>query len=520
MATKKRQATKKAGGKARAAASRKGGKPEEDAAVVMSTAGATAGAIPLPANVSVEVLLQPSETGLSPIMASERVSFSNVDKFRPAKANQDRAITRLAELGFRIVAVSPYSISVEGPPDLFTKTFGTELQVRSVPRVQSTRALREKAFYAPAEGATWEPPGELRDLVERAYIQPPAIYFESALPPKVNYFHLNVPSDVAMLTRASEVHQRGVTGKGVKVVMIDSGFFNHKYYQSRGLKATVMLGPGASNVKKDDNGHGSAMAANVFATAPGVTFTMIKQGDNSTAAFKAAIDLRPDIITCSWGFDLVDSASATRKHLTAIPNTFKTLELEVARAVAEGICVVFSAGNGHVAFPGMHPDVISVGGVFVDKAEELTASNYASAFDSKPYPGRHVPDVCGLVGMKPGAVYIMLPLQPACDIDKKVAAGGAFPGGDETQANDGWSAISGTSSSAPQVAGICALLKQKNPGLRPQAIKQALLASAVDCPRGEANDASNEFVALQATAGLDGATGFGLVDAAAAFDLV
>ena len=77
----------------------------------------------------------------------------------------------------------------------------------------------------------------------------------------------------------------GSTGKGVKVVMIDSGFFNHKFYKSHGFKATVTLGPGAINVKQDDNGHGSAEAANVFATAPAVTFTMIKQGDNSTAAF-------------------------------------------------------------------------------------------------------------------------------------------------------------------------------------------------------------------------------------------
>src|SRR5205807_563018 len=122
--------------------------------------------------------------------------------------------------------------------------------------------------------------------------------------------------------------------------------------------------PGASGLISDDNGHGSAEAANVFATAPGVTFTMIKQGINATAAFKTAVALQPDIITCSWGFDLVDPSSPDRQHLTTVPNTFKALELEVAHAVASGICLVFSAGNGHVSFPGMHPDVISAGGVF------------------------------------------------------------------------------------------------------------------------------------------------------------
>jgi hypothetical protein len=133
-----------------------------------------------------------------------------------------------------------------------------------------------------------------------------------------------------------------------------------------------------------------------------------------------------------------------------VPAKHKALELEVAHAVASGICVVFSAGNGHVSFPGMHPDVISAGGVFVDQNQDLVASDYASAFDSKPFPGRHVPDVCGLVGMQPQAIYIMLPMQPGSEIDTQLS-GNTFPDGDQTLANDGWGAISGTSAAAPQL---------------------------------------------------------------------
>lgn len=515
MPKKKGSNSKKAGSKPR---SRPGLRARS---LTVTMAGKpTSKAIAPPDRVSFEVLISPPEAGLSPTEATERISFSNIENFRPAKSKQDQAITRMAELGFKIVAISPYSISAEASPSLFSKVFGTQLEVRSIDRVQSARPMREKAYYAPAAGAGWEAPTELKDLVHRAYIQPPAIYFESALPPNVNYFHLNVPSGVAVGTRAVDAHHQGFTGKGVKVVMVDSGFFRHKFYASHGFKATVMLAPGATNVTKDDNGHGTAEAANVFATAPDVTFTMVKQGMNSTAAFKAAVALRPDIITCSWGFDLVDPQSPIRKHLTQVPNTLKALELEVARAVASGICVVFSAGNGHVSFPGMHPDVISAGGVFVDQNLQLTASDYASAFDSKPFPGRHVPDFCGLVGMQPHAIYIMLPLQPNCEIDRELASGGAFPNGDQTAGNDGWSAISGTSAAAPQIAGVCALLKQKKPGLTPHQIKQALMASAVDCSKGAANSASNEGVALKATSGNDGATGSGLVNAGAALSLV
>ncbi|MBB1287372.1 S8 family serine peptidase [Flavisolibacter sp. BT320] len=470
-----------------------------------------------PDKINVEVLLSPTEIGLSPFSGLEAINASNVEKFKPSSVIHSQAVSRLADLGFKIIATSPYSISVEGTPKLFTDTFGTELEPKSLFQIQTSQPLAAKAFFEPAEGAEWNVPTSLTGFIERAYIQPPPIYFESMIPPKVNYFHLNVPHDVALLTGASAVHRQGITGKGVTVVMIDTGFYRHKYYNTNRYNINVMLAPGASNVNDDEVGHGTAEAANVLANAPDVSFIMLKSGGNATAAMKAAIDLKPDVITCSWGYDLC--MPRTRVPLSSVPNTLKPLELEVSRAVALGITVVFSSGNGHVGFPGMHPDVISVGGCYMNEDSDLEASNYASAFDSKPYPGRHVPDLCGLVGMKPHAVYIMLPLQPGCKIDRQLGNNKKFPDGDETKDSDGWSVISGTSAAAPQIAGICALLKQKNPSLGPQEIKRILLASTKDCTKGEANDQSNNGTAVKASEGLDGATGFGFVDAEAAFKL-
>ena len=160
---------------------------------------------------------------------------------------------------------------------------------------------------------------------------------------------------------------------------------------------------------------------------------------NSNGAFNAAVGLAPDIITCSWG-------SSVQNPPLSAANV--VLAASVASAVAAGIVVVFSAGNGHWGFPGQHPDVISAGGVFMDAAGALRASDYASGFASNVYPGRNVPDLCGLVGMRPRAAYIMLPLQEGCEIDVDLA-GGTHPNGDETPNNDGWAAISGTSAAAP-----------------------------------------------------------------------
>jgi subtilisin family serine protease len=154
--------------------------------------------------------------------------------------------------------------------------------------------------------------------------------------------------------------------------------------------------------------------------------------------------------------------------------------------------------------------VISAGGVFRHPDGTLEASNYASGFASSVYPGRNCPDVSGLVGMRPRAAYIMLPLPPGCAIDVGLA-GGTHPAGDETTGNDGWAAISGTSAAAPQIAGACALVKQACPRLTPAEVRAVLQETAVDVSGGSANAVCG--LSQPAATGPDLATGHGLVDA-------
>ena len=63
-------------------------------------------------------------------------------------------------------------------------------------------------------------------------------------------------------------------------------------------------------------------------------------------------------------------------------------------------------------------------------------------------------------------------------------AGGRHPNGDETPNNDGWAAFSGTSASCPQVAGVCALIKQACPRLTPAEVKDILMRTARDVTAG------------------------------------
>ena len=75
--------------------------------------------------------------------------------------------------------------------------------------------------------------------------------------------------------------------------------------------------------------------------------------------------------------------------------------------------------------------------------------------------------------------------------------------------DDGWAAFSGTSAAAPQVAGVCALLKQVAPRLSPAKVKDVLTRTARDATTGS----NHPRFGIPAAPGYDLATGHGLVDA-------
>lgn len=459
--------------------------------------------------VSFEALIR-SKTETSMFEPGKFLTPENIEDFVPEGGTAQKAAKILQDLGFRILHVGVFSVSGEAPKELWESTFNTEVKKVTVPVHDNFPGRGERTFLSHVAGTPFKVPDDLADLVERAYPQKPPNFFESPLPPMVSYHCLHVPGDISMLLRAGKVNMEGITGKGVLVAMPDTGFYTHKFYEWRGYNYNRTIAEDAVDVEFDDYGHGTAEAANIFSSAPGIDFVGVKMGLNAALGFKKAMDLNPAVITCSWGWDIKDSP---------LPNWLKPLEAAVIYAVKKlGITVVFSAGNGHYSFPGQMPEVISAGGVYAKRKLagddfELEASDYASSFTSQIYPGRRVPDVCGLVGMQPRGAYIMLPMQPGCSIDQDLAAGEDYPDGDMTEAHDGWAAISGTSAAAPQIAGVCALLKQVQPSLPPALIKQILIASARDVREGES------CMGDTAGNGCDSATGAGLVDAYSAYKL-
>jgi len=444
-------------------------------------------------DVNFEVVVRNEESGRSMFDEDAYPSLANLDLYRPPMDRNIEVARKLQKHNIIVHHIGDFSISASCSMGRFEKFFNTKISEVKLPA--KSKVPKGYRMFAPRRGAPWKLPSKdgLDEMIKRAYIQHPPIFFdgERSIPPQwTDKFRLRVPVDVAQIMRASSVHRVGITGLNVKVAMPDTGFYQHPYFTDHGYNFLAVTAPDSLDHTSDNYGHGTGECANLFATAPGINFIGVKMG-NPTLAFKTTVQLGPDIITNSWGYSLDFPG-------TKMPNWLKPLYLTILDAVSRGITVVFAAGNGHNAFPACMPEVISVGGVVVNKDLNYSATRYTSGFKSSWFPGRQVPDVCGLCGIPPRADYIILPVQSNATLEK----------------SDGWGAFSGTSAAAPMVAGVCALLKEADPNNTPADIKNILKFTARDIVTGK--NAHGKV----AKPGPDEATGFGLVDAERALNAV
>jgi serine protease AprX len=431
------------------------------------------------------------------------ITARNVDRHYSEPEVTRDAVRELRRLGFTVNAISRVTVSINGPRRLFEEVFSTRLE----PQATEIRPGQEASYFAVAEAPEQpvQPPERLQALIEGiAVARPPRLYDSPLAPlsPPGPYRYLNVPSEVAGILGATKVHRIGQTGLNVRVGMIDTGHFWHPYFQFHGYRRmSVLLGPYATDPADDWYGHGTGESANIYATAPGARLRPIKGLYDPVGDINVAVASKPalQVLSNSWGYSAdFPGSSLTDPYLIA-------LEAAVANAVANGIVVCFSAGNGHYGFPGSHPDVLSIGGVHVNydpysPTLDYEASDYASSFDSSFYPGRHVPDFCGLVGRNDNgtAPLIQLPVQASSSLDALPPTGAG---------DDGWGIFSGTSAACPQVAGIVALLLAYDPTLSVHDVRAILRDSARDVVVGQS------AMGDPAGPGPDAASGAGLVNA-------
>lgn len=368
----------------------------------------------------------------------------------PESVSPNRTSERLRNLGFNVGLASPSAVRFRGSAREFRRRFGVELQPETAGAdVVAAQLLR------PKETVSSQYP-EIDDLVF-----PSGVAFcrdVSATPLGSPAHTLTLPVGIRDPLRVNPVHAEGHTGRGVRVTMIDSGFWiDHPYFRRHGHKLTKSA---FDEVHDKTHGHGTAMLANLLAVAPGAKVSGIALSGTTDQLYALQLAERalPDVVVCCWGTHRRSDPPVD--HEQAKVNRLLRAGLEgLAKA---GVCVVTAAGNRgqHQSITASSRDVISVGGVnFL--GGNLEACDLSLSFDSAVVAGRHVPDVCGLAGSGDGRL-IVAPVCPGSWKNRWFSYSGSGP--DPRQS--GYSCCSGTSSACAQVAGVVALMLSKHPSIR------------------------------------------------------
>lgn len=240
----------------------------------------------------------------------------------------------------------------------------------------------------------------------------------------------------------------GYTGENVSVAVLDTGFFQHSDITYAGghsiFDDSYELGPDVWT--NDHSGHGTHVAGILGAqkgtraqgVAPGIDLFGVKvyhqeNGDrtrvsNLLSGLNWAINNGSDIIVISSGY----------------PNHDQEIYEMIQEADRQGILVIAASGNmtdenGTIDYPAAHSEVIAVSGV---NNRQARVSDSMIAWENElAAPGQNI-------------------LSLSTDGSHKT--------------------MSGTSQATPHVAGIAALLMQKYPSERPNAIRQRMQELALD----------------------------------------
>ena len=236
--------------------------------------------------------------------------------------------------------------------------------------------------------------------------------------------------------------QSGLTGKGVRVAVIDGGIYtNTGEFGSDRLLAGKSLVGGST---EDSNGHGTFIAGIIGAAkdngvgiagiAPGVTIIPIKTSDgNSTPdgvgaqAIYAAVD--------EYHCDVINYSSGSIRLSTGMREA-------VQYAVSKGVIIVCSTGNDgstQLHYPGALPETIGVGSI--NKGLERSQFSHQNS-----------------------SIFVTAPGEEVYSIGSRGSV----------------SSSSGTSFAAPFVTGLAALLKEAHPEMNTDDFKAILQASSYD----------------------------------------
>ena len=187
------------------------------------------------------------------------------------------------------------------------------------------------------------------------------------------------------------------------------GWFKHPFFVGARLsrRRRSRSGPAAANPLADESGHGTGESANIFAVAPDVELLPVKMNFvNSHRRLQRGGRARARTSS--------PAAGAAASRIGPLSAADQALAAAIAAAVAVGDHRRLLGRQRPLGLPRPASGRdLGRRRVHERRRQRCSASNYASGFiEQRSIPDRRVPDLCGLVGMRPSATYIMLPLEP------------------------------------------------------------------------------------------------------------
>ncbi len=299
---------------------------------------------------------------------------------------------------------------------------------------------------------------------------------------------------VSTVVEANMLHEAGITGEGVTVAIIDTGFLATSALNMGGngllrvlaqydavADAGALVNDEASVISDDDSGHGAHITSIIansaqnatgefLGIAPDVNLMLVKAfSADGAASYADVIRAIDKVIEYKDSLNIrvlnLSFYSTPQSHYWEDP-----VAQAVMRAWDAGIVVVTGAGNTgpnplSIGVPGNVPYVITVGAITDNYTPFDTSDDYIPPFSSAgpTYDGFVKPEI-----VAPGAHVLGL-VGPSSTLAQ------AYP--QFALANNFFS-LSGTSMATAVTSGIVALMLEADPTLSPDDVKCRLIDTA------------------------------------------
>ncbi len=297
-----------------------------------------------------------------------------------------------------------------------------------------------------------------------------SIVIGNPVPQRPKVCNLNAPINYSTYFRdktgVTEANAAGFTGAGVKLVVIDNGF----NINNAALKDRISITFGdLTDDDPDKTSHGTSVSAIAAGAAignypGGAAPNAILAVSDWDAPIQPIIDWGAKVYNFSFGYD-PETAGATQSQISTYVNPW----LSELRAIKNsGAFIAISAGNEEknsvqilAGAPAFYPDLDNILAVIAMSPLNGTIAGYSNR--------------CGAVAKAfciaaPGTVNLLLPTVNAGDT---ITA-------DSYYSFDGSPGFAGTSTAAPIVSGIAALVYQAFPGMTGRQVRDTLITTATD----------------------------------------